>query len=122
MICTCSFTFDQSTFEAGPLALQATATAKELSSAAVAQLVVVQPAYAPALKVKVLAAEAGVLPTSAREWNARARQQYLHVPPFILTQAAVAELLNCGRHTAQTSRQRAFTVHALHCSAAHHGW
>jgi hypothetical protein len=65
--CTGIFTFDQATFEAGPLALQATATAKELSNAAVAQLVVVQPAYAPALKVEVLAAESGVLPTIARE-------------------------------------------------------
>jgi hypothetical protein len=65
--CTGTFTFDQATFEAGPLALQATANAKELTNAAVAQLVVVQPAYAPALKVEVLSAEAGVLPTSARE-------------------------------------------------------
>jgi hypothetical protein len=67
--CSGNFTFDQATFEAGPLSLQAIATAKELSSAAVAQLVVVQPAYAPALKVEVLAAEAGVLPTSAREYE-----------------------------------------------------
>jgi hypothetical protein len=67
IVCTGSYTFDQATFEAGSLALQATATAKELSSAAAAQLVVVQPAYAPALKVEVLAAEAGVLPTIARE-------------------------------------------------------
>lgn len=67
--CSGNFTFDQATFEAGPLALQATAAAKELTSAAAAQLVVVQPAYAPALKVEVLAAEAGLMPTSAREYN-----------------------------------------------------
>lgn len=65
--CTGVFAFNQSTFEAGRLSLQATGNAAELSNGTTAQRVNVDPVHMPRLEVTVLDGEVGVKPTRARE-------------------------------------------------------